>query len=41
MTTPISGVLFKHRHVIDPLNQIDRKMDVAITAQKVAAVEAV
>lgn len=40
MTTPIYDILLKHGHVIDPLNQIDRKMDVAITAQKVAAVEA-
>lgn len=40
MTTPIYDILLKNGHVIDPLNQIDRKMDVAITAQKVAAVEA-
>ena len=40
MTTPIYDILLKHGHVIDPLNNIDRKMDVAITAQKVAAVEA-
>lgn len=39
MTTPIYDILLKNGHVIDPLNQIDRKMDVAITAQKVAAVE--
>ena len=40
MTTPIYDILLKNGHVIDPLNNIDRKMDVAITAQKVAAVEA-
>ena len=40
MTTPIYDILLKNGHVIDPLNQIDRKLDVAITAQKVAAVEA-
>lgn len=40
MTTPIYDILLKNGHVIDPLNHIDRKMDVAITAQKVAAVEA-
>ena len=40
MTTPIYDILLKNGHVIDPLNNIDCKMDVAITAQKVAAVEA-
>ena len=40
MTTPTYDILLKNGHVIDPRNQIDRKMDVAITAQKVAAVEA-
>ncbi len=40
MTTPIYDLLLKRGHVIDPLNNIDRKMDVAITNGKVAAVEA-
>ncbi|MCE7981049.1 MAG: amidohydrolase/deacetylase family metallohydrolase [Caldilinea sp. CFX5] len=40
MTTPIYDLLLKSGHVIDPLNNIDRKMDVAITNGKVAAVEA-
>lgn len=40
MTTPIYDLLLKSGHVIDPLNNIDRKMDVAISSGKVAAVEA-
>jgi len=40
MTTPIYDLLLKSGHVIDPLNNIDRKMDVAISGGKVAAVEA-
>ncbi|MFZ4655373.1 MAG: amidohydrolase/deacetylase family metallohydrolase [Caldilineaceae bacterium] len=40
MTTPIYDLLLKRGHVIDPLNNIDRKMDVAITNGKVTAVEA-
>jgi dihydroorotase len=40
MTTPIYDLLLKRGHVIDPLNNIDRKMDVAISGGKVAAVEA-
>ena len=40
MTTPIYDLLLMRGHVIDPLNNIDRKMDVAITNGKVAAVEA-
>jgi dihydroorotase len=40
MTTPNYDLLLKRGHVIDPLNNIDRKMDVAITNGKVAAVEA-
>lgn len=38
MTTPIYDILLKYGHVIDPLNGIDRKADVAITGNKVAAV---
>lgn len=40
MTTPIYDLLLKRGHVIDPLNNIDGKMDVAISGGKVAAVEA-
>ncbi len=38
MTTPIYDLLLKSGHVIDPLNNINRKMDVAISGGKVAAV---
>jgi len=40
MTTPIYDLLLKQGHVIDPLNNIDGKMDVAISGGKVAAVAA-
>lgn len=40
MTTPIYDILLKQGHVIDPLNNIDGKMDVAISGGKVAAVAA-
>lgn len=40
MTTPIYDILLKNGHVIDPLNKRDGKLDVAITAKQVAAVEA-
>ncbi len=37
-TTPTYDILLKNGHLIDPLNSIDRKMDVAIAGGKVAAV---
>ena len=37
-TTPTYDILLKNGHLIDPLNAIDRKMDVAIAGGKVAAV---
>lgn len=39
MTTPTYDLLLKNGHVIDPKNNIDGKMDVAITGDRVAAVE--
>ncbi|MBX3012460.1 MAG: amidohydrolase/deacetylase family metallohydrolase [Caldilineaceae bacterium] len=40
MTTPIYDILLKNGHLLDPLNGIDGKRDVAITGGKIAAVEA-
>ena len=37
-TKPTYDILLKNGHLIDPLNSIDRKMDVAIAGGKVAAV---
>lgn len=38
--TPIYDILLKNGHVIDPLNALDGKLDVAVSAGKVAAVGA-
>lgn len=39
-TTAIYDILLKNGHLIDPLNQIDSKRDVAIAGGKIAAVDA-
>ena len=33
------GLLLKGGHIIDPANHLNQKMDVAVTASKIAAVE--